>query len=95
MISGFSEDLKKSDYRSPSEYVCKTCLIKPESIDQILSDLTNPIDMIISADTIVVHKNEILEKPASQNEAIAMLSKLSNSKHSVFTAITIVIKMDC
>lgn len=44
-------------------------------------------DLLISADTIVLLGNEILEKPKNFEEAKIMLEKLSNSKHEVITGV--------
>lgn len=48
-----------------------------------------PNDIIIGADTIVVIDNEILGKPKDNEEAKAMLKKLSGRTHSVFTGVSI------
>jgi septum formation protein len=45
--------------------------------------------LVISADTIVVAQDKILEKPASPIEAKAMLSALSGRTHTVLTAVRI------
>jgi len=46
--------------------------------------------IIISADTVVTVDGEILGKPADENDAFRMLSKLSGRDHWVLTAITII-----
>lgn len=46
--------------------------------------------LLIGADTIVVFKNRILEKPRSQREAAEMLKSLSGDKHMVLTGVTLV-----
>ncbi len=46
--------------------------------------------IIIAADTVVSLKEEILEKPKNQREAIEMLSNLSGKTHQVFTGITVI-----
>ena len=43
--------------------------------------------IIITADTIVKYKNNILNKPKNRGEAIEMLKKLSGSKHKVITGV--------
>ena len=45
--------------------------------------------VVIGSDTVVVLDDEILGKPSDQSEAVAMLKKLQNRKHSVFTGIAI------
>lgn len=49
----------------------------------------HPNDLIISADTIVVYENKILNKPKDYNEAFEMLSLLSNHTHRVITGVCI------
>jgi len=48
--------------------------------------------IIITADTIVSVGNEILGKPSSYSEAVAMLQKLSDRKHDVITAVCLLSK---
>ena len=50
--------------------------------------------VIISADTIVVLNNKIIGKPKDKNDAINILTKLSNSVHFVETGIYLM-KVDC
>lgn len=45
----------------------------------------SPDKVIISADTIVVWENEILNKPATEKEAYKMLKLLSGTDHYVYT----------
>ena len=45
--------------------------------------------VILGADTIVVVDEEILGKPASKEEALAMLRLLSGREHSVYTGVSI------
>lgn len=46
-----------------------------------------PDEIIITADTIVCLNDEILNKPANREEAIAMLQRLSGKKHEVITGV--------
>lgn len=55
-----------------------------------ISNIINSNSIIISADTIVVQGNRILEKPQSRNEARSMLKSLSGNEHEVITGISIV-----
>jgi septum formation protein len=45
--------------------------------------------VILAADTIVVLNDQIIGKPADQQEAIAILTKLSGQKHVVITGVVI------
>ena len=44
-------------------------------------------EIIITADTIVWHKNKCLGKPKNNEEALSMLNELSNNAHQVITAV--------
>lgn len=46
-------------------------------------------DIVISADTIVYFKGEILGKPKNEEDAYRMLTMLSNNTHSVYTGVSI------
>lgn len=46
-------------------------------------------DVIITADTVVYAKNKIYTKPKNEKHAFRILTELSNSSHSVFTAVCI------
>ena len=46
-------------------------------------------EIIITADTVVIHKNKILNKPKNKEEAKEMLSNLSSSTHKVVTGVCI------
>ena len=48
-----------------------------------------PNAVVIAADTIVVVDGEILGKPASDEEATAMLRRLSGRRHTVLTAVAV------
>jgi nucleoside triphosphate pyrophosphatase len=45
--------------------------------------------LLITADTIVVQEDKILHKPKDKQDAIRILSKLSNSMHEVITGVCI------
>ncbi|NGX35066.1 MAG: Septum formation protein Maf [Candidatus Anoxychlamydiales bacterium] len=46
-------------------------------------------DIILSADTICFANNKVYTKPKNENDAFRILNELSNTWHSVFTAISI------
>jgi septum formation protein len=50
---------------------------------------TRPKTLVIAADTIVVLGDDIMNKPAGREEAIAMLKRLSDSMHTVLTGVAI------
>ena len=47
---------------------------------------------VLAADTTVALNGEILGKPENDADAIAMLKKLSGSKHAVYTAVAVSLK---
>lgn len=49
-----------------------------------------PDELIITADTVVILGNEVLGKPASEDDARRMLRELSGKTHQVVTGVTIV-----
>jgi septum formation protein len=73
----------------PKAYVTRNALEKNQwIIDQ--SRRSHPQgSLVISADTIVVIDDKILEKPANPIEAKAMLSALSGKTHKVLTAVRV------
>ncbi len=71
--------------QNPEKYVKKLSFLKANN-----TALFYPDDWVIGADTIVVVKGQILGKPRSKTDAIAMLNKLNDCEHSVFTGFSIV-----
>lgn len=45
--------------------------------------------LIITADTVVVYKGEVFNKPESEEHAVEMLRTLSGSSHSVITTLVL------
>lgn len=43
--------------------------------------------ILVTADTVVVHKGSVLGKPTDRDEALAMLRSLSGDSHEVFTGV--------
>jgi septum formation protein len=54
-------------------------------------------EIVITSDTVVILKDEILNKPLNRKEALDMLSKLSGQTHTVITAVCLFSKekIDC
>lgn len=55
-------------------------------------DELKPNDLVLTSDTIVCLKDEIIGKPTDRDDAIKMLGKLSGNKHEVITAVTLLSK---
>ena len=48
-----------------------------------------PEALVLGADTVVYHKNEILGKPSDFDEACRMVERLAGSEHQVYTGIAL------
>ncbi len=59
--------------------------LKSETYPSVLGER----DILLTADTVVVVDNDILGKPASREEAIAMIERLSGREHKVITGVTL------
>jgi len=58
-----------------------------KSKSQYYMDLLNEKTILITADTIVWHKNEMLGKPRDAEDAYKLVSRLSGSSHTVITGV--------
>ena len=54
--------------------------------------LTMKDEVVLTADTVVIIQDKIINKPEDRAEAIAMLSALSGNKHLVMTGVCILSK---
>lgn len=83
IYNDFSVHIPKCEERAdgtPSNYVMQIARQKALAVDV-------DADLIISSDTIVVHKGEILGKPKNVDDAIQTLSALSGKKHYVYSGV--------
>ena len=70
----------------PAEYAAAyLSKLKAESYPDTLAEN----EILITADTVVILKNQILGKPNSEQEAFDMIKSLSGTTHTVVTAVTI------
>ena len=70
---------------TPAEHVTILAERKARDVAQRLAD-----GIVIGADTIVVHEDEIIEKPTDLEDAVRMLQRLSHQRHEVFTGYSLV-----
>ena len=68
----------------PLEVVKHLCREKANCFDD---ERKKPNTLIITADTIVVHQGEIINKPRDAAHAYRMISQLSGSTHEVYTGV--------
>jgi len=69
---------------SPDKIVCQLALRKANEVAP-----KYPNALVIGADTIVTFKDDILEKPATTDEAANMLQRLSGQTHQVYTGVAL------
>ncbi|CAH1761774.1 4617_t:CDS:2 [Entrophospora sp. SA101] len=87
ITSGFAEDLDKSSFEKPSDYVIANAKKKCLNVyDRLLK-----VDIIISADTVGYIDGEILEKPRDREDALRILKKLNDRTHKIYTGVSILI----
>ncbi len=70
----------------PKEVVAHLCR---EKANCFYDELEKPNAVIITADTIVVHRGRIINKPGDAADASRMISELSGSTHEVYTGVCI------
>ncbi|KAJ2908915.1 hypothetical protein GGI21_002408 [Coemansia aciculifera] len=90
--SNFAEDLDKSKFANAADYVIANAAIKAQSVyERIKGESDKPV-LVIGADTVVVSPTgEILEKPASPNDATETLIRLSGDTNIVYTGVCLII----
>lgn len=71
-------------FLKPVEYAKKLALAKARIVAKQVGR-----GLVLGADTVVVHKNEILGKPVDFLDACRMLSRLSGTTHRVVTAVAL------
>lgn len=74
---------------SPEVHVLRLALEKARAGWSKVENSDQPLP-VLGADTVVVLDDEILGKPASREEAVAMLQALSGNTHRVLTGVALV-----
>ena len=76
----------------PAEYAAAyLSKLKAENYPDPLSEN----EILITADTVVILKDQILGKPNSEQEAFEMIKRLSGTTHKVMTAVTLTDHRKC
>ncbi len=65
------------------EYLAK---LKAEALLESLKD----DEVLLTSDTVVLHKGELLGKPKNSKDSLKMLNSLSNSSHTVITGVRLI-----
>ena len=47
-------------------------------------------EVLLTSDTVVIHNGSVLGKPKDREDSIAMLTRLSNSKHTVISGVSLI-----
>ena len=95
LLQGLDIDFEVKSYPSDESYPAELSHNKVAeyiAMQKVLAFPKNELPerfILITADTIVLLDNEILEKPKDEPDAMAMLRKLSGKKHEVVTGVVI------
>lgn len=97
-----SDAPEKAIFTTPAEFVCELARQKAEHvIEKLKTDSrvqqtvsANEEIVIISADTIVFQDEEVLGKPATEEDAFRMLRSISGKTHEVYTGVSVFIFSD-
>src|SRR5262245_22545549 len=71
----------RADGEAPQDYVRRLAQDKARAVEAAAEDI------VLAADTIVVLRHQVLEKPKDAEDATRMLRLLSSHTHEVFTGI--------
>jgi septum formation protein len=74
---------------SPTDYVARVAAEKAAFAWNIVQARRLPLRPVLAADTTVTIDGEILGKPASREEAVLMLERLSGRTHQVLTSVAV------
>lgn len=77
----------------PTEIVQELALMKAGNVAMELEEQEGNVadTIVIGADTVVVHENKILGKPADEEDAFRMLKSLSGDTHQVYTGVALLV----
>jgi len=58
-------------------------------IKSVKVSIKNPNRLVLGADSVISHNNQLINKPNSRDEAFEILKKLNNSKHYLISSVCI------
>ncbi len=76
----------------PDEYVRRVAVGKARAV---AASVAEPSELVLAADTAVVHDGNIFGKPSDRADALRMLAALSGSSHEVYTGVALVGDSTC
>ena len=88
VIAGNAKEIYSS--AEPVEIVKELALLKASDIADRLHVRQGEEYIVLGADTIVVNEDQIMGKPADEEDAFSMISSLSGKKHQVYTGIAFI-----
>ena len=95
VTSSFEETVDKSRILDPASYARKMACGKARDVWRRVGG--GERDLIIGADTIVFLDARIFEKPKDEEDAVKMLTTLSDRTHTVYTGVCLIFggEVDC
>lgn len=91
--STFDELLPHSSFAHDlSQYAAETSSEKALEVYRRLVERQpdDPPDLVIASDTVIVHAEQIFEKPGTRDHTLRMLQDFNGRTHEVWTAVTVV-----
>jgi septum formation protein len=73
----------------PEQYVRRLAEAKSAAVHELVAGASRSSVITLAADTAVIVDGDILGKPASDEEAVAMLERLSGRDHEVLTGVSL------
>src|SRR5512147_2255827 len=84
VVDPMAVDERRAPGEAPAEYALRVARDKLHA-----GRAKYPHDAVLGADTIVVIGDAVLGKPATETEAMSMLTRLSGRAHDVITAVAV------
>ena len=89
-----SDVVEETNETEPGKIVEALSMLKAQAVFSDTVNENSEDTIVIGADTIVYYDSEVLLKPKDEEEAVAMLSMLSDRTHEVYTGVSIFVFKD-